>query len=162
MLCPCGSQQSFSQCCQVFITQNIPTESPEQLMRSRYSAYATNHAEYIFNTYTSASQKDQSINDIKQWASETKWLKLVIHHASNFHRDLLAGNNAWVEFSAFYLHQGQLCHMRENSRFIVENKQWRYLDGNVADNTEINKPKRNELCFCGSTQKFKQCCAKHF
>ena len=66
------------------------------------------------------------------------------------------------EFSSYYSHQGQICHMRENSNFIMENNQWRYLDGDVSENSEIDKPKRNQLCFCGSAKKFKQCCAKVF
>lgn len=162
MLCPCGSAQTFSQCCEVIITGSNIASSPEQLMRSRYSAYATKQAEYIFRTYADISRKTQNIDDITQWANETKWLKLVIHHASNFQHDLLDNKNAQVEFSAYYSHQGQICHMRENSNFIIENNQWRYLDGDVSENSEIDKPKRNQLCFCGSAKKFKQCCAKVF
>lgn len=162
MLCPCGSEQAFSQCCQMLISRSIIAESPEQLMRSRYSAYATKQAEYIFHTYACSSQKSQSIDDIAHWASETKWLKLVIHHTSNVQDNLIENSNPQVEFSAFYLHQGQIWQMRENSNFVMENEQWRYLDGEVSDSTEINKPKRNDLCFCGSKKKFKQCCAKSF
>jgi SEC-C motif-containing protein len=162
MLCPCGSEQTFNQCCEAIITGSNVVNSPEQLMRSRYSAYATNQAKYLFDTYAASTQKTQTIKDIAQWANTTKWLKLVIHHTSNFQQDLLASNNPQVEFSAYYSHQGQICHMRENSNFIIENNQWRYLDGEVSDNTEIDRPKRNQLCFCGSKKKFKQCCANAF
>jgi SEC-C motif-containing protein len=162
MLCPCGSEQVFNRCCETIITGSCIANSPEQLMRSRYSAYATNQAQYLYDTYAATSQQTQTIDDIAQWANETKWLKLVIHHTSNFQQDLLAGNNAQVEFSAYYSHQSQLCHMREKSNFIIEKNQWRYLDGEVSQNTEIDKPKRNQLWFCGSRKKFKQCCAKLF
>jgi SEC-C motif-containing protein len=155
MLCPCGSEQAFNQCCQTLISGSVIANSPEQLMRSRYSAYATNHVEYIFRTYAEASRKSQSIEDITQWANETKWVKLVVHQSS----DLLS-DNAQVEFSAFYLHQEQLCQLREKSNFVMEKNAWHYLDGDVSDNAEIDKPKRNELCFCGSEKKFKQCCMK--
>lgn len=166
MLCPCGSDQVFTQCCQAIIAGNITAKSPEQLMRSRYCAYATNQSEYIFLTYAKISRKTQSLKDITQWANETKWLKLVIHHTSDFQSGLIVNSNtqakAQVEFSAFYLHQGQLWEMKEESNFIIENNSWRYLDGNVSKSTKINKPKRNELCFCDSSKKFKQCCAKVF
>ena len=162
MLCPCGSEKAFSQCCEELITKSAIATSPEQLMRSRYSAYATNNAEYILCTYAASSQQHENLQDIEQWANETHWLKLIIHRSSYFQQDLLAGHNAQVEFSAFYIHQGQICHMRENSNFILEGNEWRYLDGEVSQNTELKKPKRNELCFCGSKIKFKQCCAKAF
>nr|WP_223270304.1 YchJ family metal-binding protein [Colwellia sp. C1TZA3] len=136
--------------------------SPEQLMRSRYSAYATQQADYIYFTYAHSSQAEQSIDDIAQWAATTKWLKLVIHYASDHKKDLAKHNNAQVEFSAFYQLHGQIWQMREKSNFVLEDTAWRYLDGEVSDSKTLNKPKRNESCFCGSEKKFKNCCAKVF
>ena len=161
MLCPCGSERAYSQCCQAIILAEKPASSPEQLMRSRYSAYATGQAKYIFMTYASASQAEQTIDDIALWAEQTHWLKLEIHQVSDFEKDLANHQNAQVEFSAFYQHQGQIWHMRETSNFIMEQGLWRYLDGDVSDSQALQKPKRNEHCFCGSERKFKQCCAKN-
>ncbi len=36
--CPCGSGQAFKECCQRYHDGELP-ETPEKLMRSRYSAY---------------------------------------------------------------------------------------------------------------------------
>ena len=36
--CPCGSGQAFKECCQRFHDGELP-DTPEKLMRSRYSAY---------------------------------------------------------------------------------------------------------------------------
>lgn len=162
MLCPCGSDRAYSLCCQAIILAEKPATSPEQLMRSRYSAYATQQSEYIFLTYASVSQTEQSIEDIALWAQQTRWVKLIIHHASDYQNDLARHNSAQVEFSAFYQQQGSIWHMRETSNFIMEHGFWRYLDGEVSDSEALQKPKRNELCFCGSEKKFKQCCAKNF
>lgn len=162
MLCPCGSDRAYSHCCRAIILAEKSATSPEQLMRSRYSAYAKKNAQYIYLTYATSSQAEQLIEDIEQWAEQTQWLKLVIHHSSDYQKDLANNNNAQVEFSAFYQYQGQLWQMRERSNFVVEQGNWRYLDGEVSDSNELAKPKRNELCFCGSNKKFKQCCAKSF
>lgn len=162
MLCPCGSERAYSQCCQVIIQAEKPANSPEQLMRSRYSAYAKNQAEYIYLTYAHASQTEQSINDIAQWAMQTRWLKLIIHHASDYKINLANNEKAQVEFSAFYQHQDQIWQMQEKSNFIIEQGAWRYLDGDVSESTVLNKPKKNQLCFCGTQKKFKYCCAKNF
>jgi SEC-C motif-containing protein len=167
MQCPCGSDTNFKQCCFLLINQNKKAESPEQLMRSRYSAYATKSVEYIYQTYAESSKTLQSINEISEWAKETKWLRLSINSVSEYltindedtsnpHES--QHNTPTVTFSAYYHHQGKYCLMKETSRFIVEDNQWRYLNGEVSINEELVTPKRNDRCFCHSNKKFKQCC----
>lgn len=162
MLCPCGTQQDFTLCCQAIISGKKTANSPEQLMRSRYAAYATKQAKYIYDTYASVSQAEQSIDEISQWAEQTSWLKLKIHNASDYKSAIANNHAAQVEFSAFYLHQGSIWQMREKSNFIIENTLWRYLNGEVFESDALQKPKRNDLCFCTSNKKFKHCCAKLF
>ncbi|ARD46347.1 YchJ family protein [Colwellia sp. PAMC 21821] len=161
MLCPCGSEQAYNQCCQPFIMASKAVNTPEQLMRSRYSAYANKQATYIYLTYAKSSQVEQSVEDIAQWAAQTTWLKLIIHSASDHKKNLANNEHAQVEFSAFYQLNGKIWLMREKSNFAIEDGKWRYLDGDVSDSKAYNKPKRNEFCFCGSHKKFKQCCAKN-
>tara|TARA_R110000737_G_scaffold317535_1_gene328239 strand:- start:9152 stop:9640 length:489 start_codon:yes stop_codon:yes gene_type:complete len=161
MLCPCGSERAYALCCQAIIIAKTPANSPEQLMRSRYSAYANKQAQYIYLTYAHSSKAEQSLEDIAQWAAQTKWLKLVIHHSSDYQKDLTNHNCAQVEFSAFYQHLGQFFHMREKSNFVLEDNAWRYLDADVSESKVLNKPTRNDVCFCGSEKKFKHCCANN-
>jgi len=167
MQCPCGLDISFKQCCFLIITEEVKAVSPVQLMRSRYSAYATKFADYIYQTYAESSRALQSINDISQWAQETKWLMLTIHSASEYTAvtNKTSDNSANKEhnlptvcFSAYYKHQSKYYLMKETSRFIFEKSQWRYLDGEVSSSEELAAPKRNDLCFCQSQKKFKQCC----
>ena len=169
MQCPCGSNISFNQCCFLLINQELVAQSPEQLMRSRYCAYATKAIDYIYQTYANSSRNFQSKSDISVWADETKWLKLIVHSASDYifnsnDNFLNEVNNEHrlptVSFSAFYLHNGEYFLMKETSRFILEDNQWRYLDGKVSHNEELVTPKRNQLCFCLSNKKFKHCCGK--
>lgn len=162
MLCPCGLEKIFENCCYQLITGISKANSPEQLMRSRYTAYATNNAKYIHHTYSQKNQKEHSIDDIEQWAQQTRWLKLVIHKVSSFNEKQNSDELAQVEFSAFYLYQGKINHMRECSNFIFEADEWRYHDGEVSINHIVTKPKRNESCFCQSNKKFKQCCFSKF
>jgi SEC-C motif-containing protein len=167
MQCPCGSNLIFQKCCFLIISEEVKAISSEQLMRSRYSAYATKSANYIYNTYAESSKALQSIRDISMWAKETKWLKLIIHSASEYslNKDNDSTNSSnednnypTVCFSAYYRHQGTYYLMKETSRFMLEDSQWRYLDGEVSTNEELIAPKRNELCFCNSQKKFKHCC----
>ena len=47
--CPCGSSE-YSSCCQPLHLGQSVAQSAEQLMRSRYSAFAKQHIDYIVKT----------------------------------------------------------------------------------------------------------------
>ncbi|WDE07674.1 SEC-C domain-containing protein [Thalassomonas viridans] len=158
MLCPCGSELEFSLCCQPLIKGVQTASSPEKLMRSRYSAYATGEADYIYQTYAKTSRAQQNLEEIAQWAAMTKWLFLEIHHSSEIPQS--AGELPVVKFSAHYLLGNKYHKMTETSRFLQESGQWRYLDGDVSDSDEVREIKRNDACPCRSKKKFKQCCGR--
>ncbi len=159
-LCPCGSKKEFSSCCLPVIRGDIKASSPEQLMRSRYSAYAEKSPHYIYNSYAKSSKKNQSIDDISSWANETVWLHLEINSSSPFEETFTTNQILpTVNFVAYYRHDQKLFKMSENSRFILEDQQWRYMDGDVAEHVELIIPNRNDLCVCKSGKKFKKCCA---
>lgn len=152
MKCPCGSALEFSTCCEPIINSQNDASSPEALMRSRYSAYATNNVNYIFDTYALSTQKLQSIAEISAWANSTKWLKLTINDTSD------DSTYPTVSFTAYYLNGNDYCSMSECSRFVKENGKWKYLDGEVTEHQDIKTIKRNDPCPCQSTKKYKKCC----
>ncbi|NQY86152.1 MAG: SecC motif-containing protein [Colwellia sp.] len=182
--CFCGSNFDFSCCCQPYINKELAVQTAEQLMRSRFSAYAIGNAQYIYDTYAKSSQAEQSVEDIGDWSKSCVWIALVIHPLAN------SVNNATeqlVEFSAFYITNNTLYELREKSRFILEHgiecdieekkestfntqlKQWRYIDGDIIAHSELATIKRNEFCPCNlyptawqskKGKKFKHCCGK--
>lgn len=182
--CFCGSKYGFSSCCQPYINKELPVQTAEKLMRSRFSAYAIGNAQYIYDTYAKSSKTAQSVKDIDDWSKSCVWIALVIHPLAN------SVNNAteqFVEFSAFYITNNTLCELREKSRFILEDNiksdiadrkqstfntqlaQWRYIDGDIIAHSELATIKRNALCPCNNYptawqlkkgKKFKHCCGK--
>lgn len=159
MFCPCGSSLVFEQCCQPIINQDKVASTAEQLMRSRFSAYAIGDAQYIFDTYSKTKQAKQTVKEIKAWADECRWVALVIHES-------LANI---VEFSAYYIASDCLFEIRECSNFIKEQEQWRYVDGEITVNEQLSSIQRNEICPCNNypsawsakkQKKYKHCCAK--
>lgn len=159
MHCPCGSMSLFEKCCQLFITHEKAPATAEQLMRSRFSAYATKNGQYIYDTYGQLEQKKQTVTAIQSWANECQWLALKVHKSSL----------KMVDFTAYYVVNNTLCELREKSNFALEQKQWRYLDGEILAHNELAKVKRNENCPCNKYptawsakkgKKFKHCCAK--
>ena len=49
--CPCGSGKNYSDCCEKII-KGTPAETPEALMRARYSAYVKGEIDFIINSDT--------------------------------------------------------------------------------------------------------------
>jgi SEC-C motif-containing protein len=176
MSCPCGSNEQFKNCCLAVVKGHKKAKSPEQLMRSRFSAYVLNDAQYIFDSYSQHSQASQSVSDIKDWASTCKFVELTIHHIStlNEYNSDDPSDLPTVEFTACYLIANKLYQISEKSRFIKEpisnnstnGMHWAYLDGDVYQHTEVGIIKRNDLCPCAINkardikQKFKRCCGQ--
>ena len=50
-LCPCGSKNTYQQCCESAHLNHSAVETPEQLMRSRYSAHVLGLVDYVVATY---------------------------------------------------------------------------------------------------------------
>lgn len=120
--CYCCSQKPFKDCCEPFLTLLKKPISPEQLMRSRYSAYATQSIEYLILTTYPPERINYSKQAIKDWSASNNWLKLEVLHS----------NNLQVEFKAFYTDKNEpnnvIIH-HERSNFVFENNNWFYVDG---------------------------------
>jgi SEC-C motif-containing protein len=149
-MCYCSNTLPFETCCAVFISKQQSPQSAEQLMRSRFSAYATKNAQYIKETYAKSEQANHSLEDIAAFASFATFVKLeIIETRSEPEFD-------YVEFKAHYLADGKHCQIHEVSRFIKEEGTWKYLDGDLFDVPEV-KLSRNDPCPCDSGKKFKKC-----
>lgn len=126
-ICFCGSKNPFSACCEPFIQGKAIPETAEQLMRSRYSAYATVSIKYLLQTTHRSTRKNHNEKDIKAWASANKWIKLDVLKTEMGQ----ANDNAGVvEFKAFFMdrkHGLQVHH--EKSTFLKEDGRWFYVDG---------------------------------
>lgn len=150
MLCYCDSQQSYETCCKPLLEYEQPAPTAERLMRSRYSAYKTGRFRYILNTYSKDKRAHLSEEALAQSATGTQWLKLEVCNSST----------DTVEFKAWFSENKKLGLMHETSSFIQEDGNWRYVDGQMHDDTGTVKIGRNDPCFCGSGKKFKQCCMR--
>ncbi|GAC32779.1 YchJ family protein [Paraglaciecola polaris] len=153
-LCFCNSGLSFSQCCQPYLQGTALPETPEQLMRSRYSAYATKHFKYVLDTYALVRRSTITLQDLSQGSDETQWLGLDVikTHSDEAHEA------AEVEFIAYYRVCNIIYKMHERSTFCREENTWRYDKGLLFEDGGVYKPQRNALCLCGSGKKFKKCC----
>lgn len=135
--CPCGSGQADENCCNRFISGNQHAPTAEALMRSRYTAYTRNNEAYLRATWH-ASSRPKTLDLNSQPA--TKWLGLnVVRHAQQ------DASHAIVEFVARYKIHGRAFKLHETSRFVLENGQWLYVDGDVSNHDKGTS--RNNLDF---------------
>ncbi len=155
MNCYCGSELSYSDCCELYITGQQKAPSPQALMRSRYSAYCNHNWQYILTTYGEIQRRSLSVIDLQESANNTHWLRLEIINSSPYSN---AGNNNSVEFKAYYWFNQKPHLLHETSQFEYQNNNWCYTTGTIHDDSGQIKLGRNELCICGSGKKFKQCC----
>lgn len=150
--CHCGKAKLFEDCCQPVIEGQIKANSPETLMRSRYSAYCENQFEYILNTYAKSRRHELTTQDIAQGSDQTNWLALEVLATEN------GLNRPSVTFKAYYAYNKQLMLLHEKSYFEQEEGDWMYVNGDIELDSGNIKYDRNATCFCGSGKKFKRCC----
>ena len=122
--CYCGSDMSFEKCCEPILSGKLKATTAEAVMRSRYSAYATHNADYLIATTHSTTRATHSKDEILYWATSNQWQRLEIIRATS----------TTVEFKAFYFNSNkQLQVHHEHSRFVEENSEWMYVDGDYFE-----------------------------
>ena len=125
--CPCGRRSAkgaalaLADCCGRYLDQGEPAPDAESLMRSRYSAFVLERADYLQATWH-ASTRPQALD----FDAGAKWLGLEVrsHRATGADR-------AEVEFVARYRVHGRAVRLHERSRFVREDGRWYYVDGDA-------------------------------
>jgi SEC-C motif-containing protein len=125
--CPCGKSTSYAACCGRFIDDGEIAKTPEQLMRSRFTAYALgNKGEYLLATWFPATAKGLSADDLS--LRRVNWQKLEVINKSQ------QADTASVEFKAYFsprYEDGENEVMHEISEFTRVKGRWYYVGGRV-------------------------------
>lgn len=115
--CPCGSGTAYDACCGRLHRGAALAETAEQLMRSRYAAYAVGDTDYVFRTWHPRTRPDDLTPD-----AGLTWTGLSI----------VGAGEGWVEFVASYERGGVPGELRERSRFEQRAGRWVYVDGEMG------------------------------
>ena len=127
--CPCGRQAgkralTYAHCCGRYLDHfdTAPAPDAESLMRSRYTAFVAERADYLLATWHT-SHRPASV----EFDPGVKWLGLEVRS----HRQLDT-THAEVEFVARQKSPGgPAVRLHERSRFVPEAGRWYYLDGDL-------------------------------
>lgn len=120
--CKCGSKLLYVDCCARFIDDKRLPATPEELMRSRYTAYTQANIDYIAATMCERASIDFDIEDAYLWASSVKWLKLEVIKTY-----LISDLSGVVEFKAYFRENNKKHCLHEVSEFEVINNRWFYV-----------------------------------
>lgn len=165
MNCYCGLSIPFSECCEPYILGTKSAETPEKLMRSRYSAYVTQNIPYLKSTLSPKERSGFKESDTLEWA-KAEWQGL----------NVISAKDSTVEFTAKYTLKGKIYEHHEVSQFKKIDGKWYFHAGDshvhedgkghhhhhapalpiIREEPKIN---RNDPCVCGSGKKYKKCCA---
>lgn len=129
--CPCGRTDAkgrplaYAACCGRYVDHFAATPAPdaESLMRSRYTAFVCERADYLLATWQAAHRPPAL--DFEPGA---KWLGLQVRA----HR-LTGPDTAEVEFVARHRLGGRAVRLHERSRFVREAGRWFYADGDMLE-----------------------------
>jgi SEC-C motif-containing protein len=159
--CPCGSGQTYANCCEPFHSGKSHPETAEKLMRSRYAAYVVGKIDWIAETNDPESKEGFDRDASEEWSKKSEWLGLEIVATKDGQAKDIEGE---VEFKANYKTDGTSHTHHEVSLFQKKGKpaRWYYVDGRTVVAPVVrSEPKvgRNDPCACGSGKKSKKCCA---
>ena len=130
--CPCGRLQgsgakakplAYADCCGRFIDHwdAQPAPDAECLMRSRYTAFVCERADYLLATWH-PSHRPASLD----FDAAAQWLGLEVR--GHWVKDV---DHAEVEFVARHRLGGRAVRLHERSRFLREGGRWYYVDGDM-------------------------------
>ena len=114
MTCPCGTGRGYDDCCGRYHRGESAAPTAEALMRSRYSAFVRQDADYLLRTWHPSTRPPA----IGRWNT---WTGLEVVTTAN---GGLLDKEGLVEFVA--THEGG--ELRELSRFVRDDEnRWTYL-----------------------------------
>ncbi|WP_067484040.1 YchJ family protein [Actinomadura hibisca] len=119
--CPCGLPETYQECCGRLHRGRARAATAEQLMRSRYSAFAVRDAAYLLASWHPATRPPALDFD-----RGLRWEGLEIVRTEDgtpFH------DRGVVEFRARFTQNDHPGELHEVSRFTRHDGAWVYLNG---------------------------------
>jgi SEC-C motif-containing protein len=127
--CPCGTGETYGECCGRYLQDGRTAPTAEALMRSRYTGFATRAVHYLLATWHPSTRPDELELD-----EDMVWRRLDVLRTD--------AGGPWddagtVEFVAHYRLDdgtaiGQRGRLHETSRFVREDGRWLYVDGGIG------------------------------
>ena len=129
--CHCGSKKQYKDCCGLYLVKQELPSAPEQLMRSRYSAYVEKNLDYIKKTMQDPALSKFINTERANMAfakDNLEWLGLTVVKS---YYDSKNNDIGYVEFIAKYKSNSVENVIHELSKFYRKDGRWYYVDGEI-------------------------------
>jgi SEC-C motif-containing protein len=156
--CPCLSGLDHDDCCGPVLRGDRPAATAEELMRSRYTAFAMGEIDYLGSSHHPSTRDQFDAGQAREWSSRSEWKGFEVLESEGGGPGDEAGT---VEFVARYAIDGEDFDHHEVAEFERKEGRWYFRDGHQVGATvrrEGPKIGRNDPCPCGSGKKHKRCC----
>jgi SEC-C motif-containing protein len=110
----------YDECCGPLHRGQARAATAEQLMRSRYSAFAVGDAAYLLRSWHPDTRPTTMELD-----ASVRWVRLDIGRTA---RGTLSETDGTVEFTAYFRRDGVRDSQHEVSRFSKQSGDWFYVD----------------------------------
>ncbi|TDD83832.1 YchJ family protein [Actinomadura rubrisoli] len=121
--CPCGVGAAYRECCGRLHRGEGRAGTAEELMRSRFSAFAKEDEAYLLRSWHPATRPERV-----EFDPGMRWVGLeIVDTGGGGPRDA----KGTVEFRAHYLTGSEVGELHEVSRFVRHDGEWVYVRGKV-------------------------------
>ena len=161
MSCVCGKGPTTEECCGRYVSGKSKPQTAEDLMRSRYAAFALGEIGHIMGTHHPSTVEEIDRDGVESWSRKADWHGLEILGTEKGGPE---DDEGIVEFIARYTINGFKQAHHERAEFKKEKGRWYYVDGKQFTTEPVVRAEprvgRNDPCPCGSGKKYKKCCGK--
>jgi len=127
-LCPCTSKLTYDKCCEPYLTGKRLPETPEKLMRSRFTAYSMRRADYLVATTAAEEREKLDQDELARYCRAVSCIALKVLKTE---KGGAQDEEGTVLFHASLQVNGKRMLHRELSRFKREEGRWMYVDGDT-------------------------------
>lgn len=119
--CPCGSRKEEGSCCASIIGGERAALTAEELMRSRFTAFARGRADYLADSWAPETRpRSVDVGVDRTWCE----LEIIATEGGT-----ALAQEGVVEFIARYVDPSGSGVLHERSRFRRHDGRWVYVDG---------------------------------
>jgi SEC-C motif-containing protein len=131
--CPCHSGRRYAECCGPLHRGARSAATPEELMRSRYAAFALGEVGYLAKTLCEGhtDRTEGAAAEYRRARENMRFLDLCILHTS------VDGDVGEVLFYARIFERGKDRSFVELSAFVREDGEWKYASGVMVTTKDL-------------------------
>ena len=126
-ICPCGSGESFKDCCQPITTKKTKSVSLEQLARARHTAHATHDILFLKTIQNADDGDDSDWNHYQAEMNTMEWLQF------NIIASRTDGEIGIVESAVVCKKESSVYRLREQCRYLRREDKWFFYAEEISE-----------------------------